>query len=93
MIRTPRYKYVWRYPNGPHDLFDLQTDPGEIVNLAGRPDMAEMERDLLAELQAWYAVHEDPAKSGLRVKQLPQHNTSSEAWRDGLREQRGLQVY
>jgi hypothetical protein len=28
----------------------------------------------------------------LRVKTLPQHNRN-EAWRDGIREARGLQVY
>lgn len=31
--------------------------------------------------------------SGLRVKQLHRHNVAAEAWRDGRREQRGLQVY
>ena len=42
---------------------------------------------LLAQLQAWYAEHEDPAKSGLNVKSLPQHNSGAEAWRDGRREE------
>lgn len=89
MIRTATHKLVWRYPNGPHDLFDLQADPGETCRLPA--DGATFEA-LRAELAAFYAGHEDPAKSGLRVKQLRRHNLC-EAWRDGLREARGLQVY
>ena len=27
MIRDERWKLVWRYPAGPHDLFDLKADP------------------------------------------------------------------
>ena len=40
MIRTPRYKFVRRYPHGPDDLFDLQADPGETRNLSGDPQLA-----------------------------------------------------
>lgn len=92
MIRTPQYKLVRRYPHGPNDLFDLQTDPGETTNLVGQPEYATVEADLTSELEAFYARFENPAKSGLRVKALPQHNLH-EAWRDRIREARGLQVY
>ncbi len=93
MVRTPRYKLVKRYPNGPDDLFDLQADPGETSNLAGQPAYAGVEQALTVELEQFYARHDDPAKSGLRVKELRQHNLEAEAWRDGRREVRGLQVY
>jgi hypothetical protein len=93
MIRTPEYKLVRRYSHGPDDLFDLINDPGETVNLAGDAAYAEVQTALLADLEGFYARYVDPAKSGLRVKQLRQHNERSEAWRDGLREARGLQVY
>ncbi|MGN6675827.1 MAG: sulfatase family protein [Thermomicrobiales bacterium] len=93
MIRTPRYKLVARYPAGPDELFDLQADPGETVNLIGHPDHATIEAALRDQLAAFYAAHEDPRHSGLRVKELPQHNRNAEAWRDGLREASGLQVY
>ncbi|HYN87449.1 MAG TPA: sulfatase-like hydrolase/transferase [Ardenticatenaceae bacterium] len=93
MTRTERYKLVRRYPDGPDDLFDLLHDPEERINLAGRPEYRELRAALLADLDAFYARYEDPAKSGLRVKALRQHNESSEAWRDGRREARGLQVY
>ncbi|MGD2175564.1 MAG: sulfatase-like hydrolase/transferase, partial [Candidatus Brocadiaceae bacterium] len=34
MIRTREWKYVHRYPNGPHELYNLQEDPDERENLA-----------------------------------------------------------
>ena len=86
MIRTPRFKLVKRYPGGPDDLFDMQADSGENHNLAGHPEFAAIEAGLAKQLEAWYARHSDPQKSGLRVKELRQHNLRSEAWRDGLRE-------
>jgi len=93
MIRTPAWKLVRRFPHGPDDLFDLRDDPGETNNRAGRPEHAAVQADLAGALAAFYAEHEQPSKSGLHVKQLRQHNAKSEAWRDGLREARGLQVY
>jgi len=90
MIRDERWKLVWRYPAGPHDLFDLAADPAERLNLfEARPEVAARCR---ARLDAWYAERETAELSGLRVKELPAHNRN-EAWRDGLREARGLQVY
>jgi arylsulfatase A-like enzyme len=91
MVRRPGHKLVRRFPAGPDDLFDLRADPGERENLAGRPALAALEAELRAELDAWYAAHERPERSGLLVKALPQHNRN-EAWRDGIREARGLQI-
>ena len=34
MIRTQEWKYVHRYPYGPHELYDLVNDPGR----AEKPD-------------------------------------------------------
>jgi choline-sulfatase len=93
MIRTPRYKLVKRYPNGPDDLFDLDADPGETTNLAHEAEYATLKVTLTTDLEAFYARHGDRYKSGLRVKELCQHNRRSEAWRDGIREARGLQIY
>lgn len=93
MIRTPRYKLVRRYPHGPDDLFDLENDPDESVNIAGMRAHAGTQKELLEELEAFYACHDDPTKTGLRVKELRQRNPGIEAWRDGIRESRGLQIY
>jgi choline-sulfatase len=93
MIRTPAWKLVIRYPEGPHDLFDLANDPGETKNVFGLAGNEAIEHSLRSELEAFYAKYQEPTKTGLAVKALPQHNASSEAWRDGIRESRGLQVY
>lgn len=92
MIRTPTHKFVKRYPHGPHDLFDLVNDPDETLNRAAWLDDLPTQQQLEAELEGWYVKHEESSKSGLKVKQLKKHN-DYEAWRDGLRELRGLQVY
>jgi hypothetical protein len=44
-IVTPTHKYV-EYANGAVQLFDLRTDPSEMVNLAGRPEVAGMQASL-----------------------------------------------
>lgn len=92
MIRTEEFKLVHRYPNGPHDLYHLTVDPGETRNLAGDSDYAAVQQELTTRLEQWYSQHEDPRYTGLRVKSLPPHNMGYEAWRDGIREARGLQV-
>jgi len=91
MIRNERWKLVFRYPAGPHELFDLQADPTERLNrYDAQPETAA---DLKARLDDFYRQHNVAALSGLRVKEQPPHNGASEAWRDGRREARGLQVY
>lgn len=86
MIRTPEFKFVHRYPDGPDELFDLRSDAGETVNLAGLSNHLETKLALERRLSDWYARHEDPVHSGLRVGSLPVHNLRDEAWRDGRRE-------
>lgn len=80
MVRDRDTKIVLRYGNGPDEQFDLSQEPLEKV---GGPVTNEK---LVAELEAFYAKYETPAKSGLRVKDQPEHN-AFEAWRDGIREQ------
>jgi arylsulfatase A-like enzyme len=67
MIRTPAHKYVHRYPHGPHELFDLTSDPDERVNLvdeeSSRPVVAEL-RQRLAE---WFSRYVDPRLDGARM--------------------------
>ncbi|TYB56574.1 sulfatase-like hydrolase/transferase [Nonomuraea sp. PA05] len=65
MIRTTRWKYVHRYPHGPHELYDLGLDPGERHNVIGEepPEL----HDLRARLEEWFARHADPAMDGSRL--------------------------
>jgi arylsulfatase A-like enzyme len=52
-VRDSRWKLI-RYPQvNVTQLFDLQSDPDELTNLAERPDQAERIKSLTAELQRW----------------------------------------
>jgi choline-sulfatase len=86
MVRDETWKYVHRYPDGPHDLFNLRDDPDEKVNLINEPALPLLIEERRRLLEAFYAHHDSAEKSGLRAKDLPRHNRSREAWRDGLRE-------
>lgn len=66
MIRNREWKYIHRYPYGPHELYHLANDPGETENLAGNPHYAEIQERLLAQLQKWYHTYADPAVDGSR---------------------------
>ncbi len=80
MIRTREHKLVRRYPDGPAELFDLARDPRETRSFLDDPEYAPVVEELTARLERYFAEYEDPRASGLRVKELPRHN-SNEAWR------------
>jgi arylsulfatase A-like enzyme len=62
MIRTREWKYIHRYPYGPHELYDLINDPGERVNLLldeRQFTLSKIDRDRLVEsfryqLERWF---------------------------------------
>jgi arylsulfatase A-like enzyme len=64
MIRTREWKYVHRYPYGPHELYDLVNDPGERVNLVQDPAHEARRRALKAGLEDWFVQYVDPAFDG-----------------------------
>ena len=46
-LRTPRYRYTeWDEGAQGSELYDHETDPGELVNLAGKPEHAETVAEL-----------------------------------------------
>lgn len=46
-VRTERYRYTeWNEGKAGVQLFDYEKDPTELTNLAGRPDYAEVEKQL-----------------------------------------------
>ena len=66
MIRTTDWKYVHRYPDGPHDLYHLANDPDERQNLAADPAQSARIAELRGELEAWFARYVIPERDGLR---------------------------
>jgi arylsulfatase A-like enzyme len=66
MIRDGGWKYVHRYPYGPHELYDLASDPDEAVNLVQRPECRDRVRSMRDELERWFERYVDPARDGAR---------------------------
>lgn len=66
MIRNRRWKYVHRYPYGPHELYDLVDDPDEEHNLVGEASAAAVIAPLKAELDRFFVRYADPARDGCR---------------------------
>ncbi len=64
MVRTKEWKYIHRYPYGPHELYDLVRDPGEERNLIDDPAAREVKERLIDRLNHWYAAYADPACDG-----------------------------
>lgn len=83
MVRTETHKLVRHHLQGCCQLFDLQADPRETVNLANEPGQQARVEDLTARMDEYFRRYEDPLKSGLRVRELPRHN-GVEAWRAGM---------
>jgi len=66
MVRTTEWKYVHRYPYGPHELYHLAEDPDETHNLVGEADQQGRIRELKGELDDWFFRHVDPQVDGVR---------------------------
>ncbi len=50
-LRTRRFKYVRHGATGEYELYDLRSDPHELVNLDGRERYAGVQRELAARLR------------------------------------------
>jgi len=75
MLRTPRYKYNL-YREFGEELYDLEQDPLELVNLAAQESAAPIKTELRAELERWMKENDDPFDtfevSKLRTKAVRQ---------------------
>ncbi len=67
MIRTREWKYVHRYPYGPHELYDLVNDPDERRNLIDDPSQRRRVREMRQQLADWFARYVDPVMDGARL--------------------------
>ena len=65
MVRTREWKYVYRHSHGPHELYDLVSDPDERENLARDKEQESRIRELRARMDEWFAQYVDPKRNGL----------------------------
>ena len=69
-VTTGQHKLIHFYQDDEWELFDLEKDPHELVSVYGRPEYADVEKELeveLARLRKSLAVPEsDPAAAGGR---------------------------
>ncbi len=59
-IRTERWKYIVRFPDGPDELYDLQADPAEQTNLAESDQALETRRQLRQQLDRFFVRYAEP---------------------------------
>lgn len=72
MVRTKQWKYIHRYPYGPHELYDLEHDPRERFNLLnenryfyyGPEFIAAKEVEMKAMLDSWFRKYVNPEIDG-----------------------------
>ena len=59
-IRTDEWKYVGRFPDGPNELYDLKSDPGERHNVVDQPAHAAQQKELRGRLDEFFDRYADP---------------------------------
>jgi arylsulfatase A-like enzyme len=63
-VRTERYQYNW-YLGDDDELYDIVSDPFEMVNLAGKPEFRDTIIGLRAQVRTWLAETGDPSIGSL----------------------------
>jgi len=66
MIRDHEWKYVHRYPYGPHELYCLAEDPQETNNLVEDSAYRDILDRLRGRLEDWFVEYADPSRDGAR---------------------------
>ncbi|MBO4392592.1 MAG: sulfatase-like hydrolase/transferase [Clostridia bacterium] len=67
MIRSRRYKYVHEGILGKHQLYDMQADPEENINLFGNPAYADIQKSLADELEKTFSEYTLPPFDGAKT--------------------------
>ncbi|HEV7417930.1 MAG TPA: sulfatase-like hydrolase/transferase [Tianweitania sediminis] len=65
MVRTREWKYVHRFPDGPHELFDLVGDPDERVNRINDAGVGNVLGQMRGKLFAWFKNYVDPRRDAV----------------------------
>jgi choline-sulfatase len=79
MIRFRQYKYI-RYLNHPEQLFDLESDPQELADLAGDKGYADVMKEGRERLRAIL----DPQQVDRRVKERQRQLLQANGGRDAV---------
>jgi arylsulfatase A-like enzyme len=77
-VRSERWRYI-RYADGSEELYDVESDPREWTNLAGRPGLERM----LAEHRAWLPRVDRPMAPGSQHRVLSYDSARDEATWEG----------
>jgi len=85
MVRTADWKYVHRYPDGPHELYNLVEDPDERTNLDDKQSESGRIREMLGIMENWFDDHSSKEKDGkvLPVSGGGQLRPVGGTWEDG----------
>ncbi len=59
-IRTGEWKYIERIYQKPNELYHLETDPGERMNLVGAPEHAAIQEQLQKRLYSFFDRYAEP---------------------------------
>ena len=81
MIRNREWKYIYRYPNGPHELYKLTDDPEEQDNLVDSSGHREKIAELKGELETWFSRYVEPEMDGVRQPVSGRGQYGRRAWR------------
>jgi arylsulfatase A-like enzyme len=64
MIRDKEWKYIHRFPYGPHELYNLAEDPEETKNLINEVEFADQADKMRGTLQDWFNKYVNPERDG-----------------------------
>lgn len=64
MIRTREWKYIHRYPYGPHELYDMINDKDEYNNLIEDESKSDIIDDMRNRLEKWFVKYVNPTLDG-----------------------------
>lgn len=66
MIRSKEFKYIHRYPYGPHEFYDLQKDPDETINLINNKNYELTIVEMRSQLESWFVSYVNPKIDGTK---------------------------
>ena len=66
MIRSKKWKYIHRYPYGPHELYNLENDSDENNNLINDKDYAKIVIKMRTKMETWFVSYVESEIDGTK---------------------------